>query len=291
MVAKMDPSWTGRGGIAPRPAGAERQPFDDPYETRPPPRLKTSQVVYWSGAKTLPSSAEPSSLSRAWVAWRTHQLRARWVRRSLFERLLDMRILAWDLAKFAELSLSGFPWHRAPVAGDRYCLLDLAIRAAKSVGLWMEFGVGAGDSINFIAGRSHAPIYGFDSFAGLPERWTPQILMGRYSTQGRLPTVAIEVTLVKGRFEDTLPGFLSSRPVDRVAFAHIDCDLYSSTRAVLGLLGPRVGPGTVFVFDEFCSGLLPDDECRAWREYSRSQQLRYEWLGASFDGSVAIVIQ
>ena len=35
-----------------------------------------------------------------------------------------------------------------------------------------------------------------------------------------------------------------------MAFAHIDCDCYSSAKVVLDLLAPRLRRGTVLVFDE-----------------------------------------
>ena len=56
--------------------------------------------------------------------------------------------------------------------------------------------------------------------------------------------------VVAGLFEDTLPGFLA-RNEEPVAFVHVDCDLYSSTKTVLDLVGDRLAPDAVLVFDEF----------------------------------------
>ena len=36
-----------------------------------------------------------------------------------------------------------------------------------------------------------------------------------------------------------------------VAFLHVDCDLYGSTRDAFAHLGERLVPGTVIVFDEY----------------------------------------
>ena len=38
--------------------------------------------------------------------------------------------------------------------------------------------------------------------------------------------------MVAGLFEDELPGFLA-RNEEQIAFLHVDCDLYSSTKTVL----------------------------------------------------------
>ena len=38
-------------------------------------------------------------------------------------------------------------------------------------GLWLEFGVSTRGSLAVIAEQTHAHVYGFDSFEGLPEDW------------------------------------------------------------------------------------------------------------------------
>ncbi len=42
-------------------------------------------------------------------------------------------------------------------------------------GLWLEFGVHAGGTINRIAKYTTKTIYGFDSFEGLPQDWSGRI--------------------------------------------------------------------------------------------------------------------
>src|SRR5262249_60978840 len=78
-------------------------------------------------------------------------------------------------------------------------------------GLYAEFGVYKGDSINRLARlRPHQVFYGFDSFEGLPESWTLGARTGSFSVGGRLPAVHNNVVLVKGFFEQSLPDFLSA---------------------------------------------------------------------------------
>ncbi len=128
-------------------------------------------------------------------------------------------------------------------------LLD-AISAAEQDGLWLEFGVYYGRSINIIAQYRDGLVHGFDSFAGLPEDWKSGEPKGSYSTNGRLPAVRDNVRLHQGWFEQSLPVFLRHHS-EHVSLVHIDCDLYSSTATVLSQLACRFRPGTILIFDDF----------------------------------------
>tara|TARA_R110002073_G_scaffold191088_1_gene349759 strand:+ start:234 stop:617 length:384 start_codon:yes stop_codon:yes gene_type:complete len=54
---------------------------------------------------------------------------------------------------------------------NRLELLRLAIERVSNPGLFLEFGVASGASINFIAANTDTTVHGFDSFQGLPEDW------------------------------------------------------------------------------------------------------------------------
>lgn len=171
---------------------------------------------------------------------------------------------------------------------SRFDVLDRAIRAAPPGGLWLEFGVFEGRSINHLAGEGGRPVFGFDSFEGLPRTWNPLSHgAGRFSLEGRLPQVAANVELVVGRFDATLPGFLSGHPGEPVSLLHVDSDLYESARTVLDLLEPRLAEGTIIVFDEYVGG-MPDDEHRAFRELVDRTGIDFRYLASSIEGSVAV---
>ena len=137
---------------------------------------------------------------------------------------------------------------------SRLDLLTVAMAEARKTpqtGLWLEFGVWKGKSINFIADKAPDTVYGFDSFDGLPETWVKGLYGG--AEQGKrkleeLPPVEKNVRLVKGLFQDTLPGFLAGHP-DPVSFVHIDSDLYASAKFVLDHL--KFQNGSVVVFDDY----------------------------------------
>ena len=146
-------------------------------------------------------------------------------------------------------------------------------------GLWLEFGVFSGTTVNIIARFTDQTVYGFDSFIGLPENWRDGKEQGRYSCEGQLPAVSKNVELVPGWFEETLPKFLEqhSQPV---AFVHIDCDLYSSTRTILDAMKHRLVPGSVIVFDElFNYPGFEQHEIKAFYEFLSQNNIECEWIG------------
>jgi hypothetical protein len=159
-------------------------------------------------------------------------------------------------------------------------------------GLYAEFGVYKGDSINRLARlRPHQAFHGFDSFEGLPESWTLGARTGAFSVRGRLPAVHKNVVLVKGFFEQTLPDFLSACDKKAVAFVHVDCDLYSATKTVLDRLAPLLVEGTVIVFDEYFN--YPgwqQGEYKAFSEFiACNDRLGYDYIGYIRNGGQVAV--
>jgi len=141
-----------------------------------------------------------------------------------------------------------------------------------------EFGVFTGNSINYIASKIQGIVFGFDSFEGLPERWRDGFVAGFFSVD-KLPQVLDNVVLIKGLFDDSLPKFVNDHK-GNVAFLHIDCDLYSSTKTIFRYLGSRIESGTVIVFDEYFN--YPgwqNGEIKAFHEFIAETGLQYEYIG------------
>jgi hypothetical protein len=164
---------------------------------------------------------------------------------------------------------------------DRHQLYKYTVSQIPRDGLLLEFGVYKGDSINRLAQLIPERLwYGFDSFVGLPEAWTPGARKGAFDVKGKLPPVRENVQLWPGFFEQTLPQFAEQQVSERVAFLHIDCDLYSATKTVLDLLGDRLQPGCIIVFDEYFN--YPDwkdGEYRAFAEYIAKYGRSFEYVG------------
>jgi tetratricopeptide (TPR) repeat protein len=166
--------------------------------------------------------------------------------------------------------------------------LDFALALARPDGLTLEFGVRFGHSIRFIASRTSGLVHGFDSFEGLPEAWgeNPK---GAFSTGGRLPEVPPNVHLHVGLFAQVLPSFLAQHQ-DPVRFMNVDCDLYSSTSTIFDLIGHRLRPGTVIVFDEYlCNPRWRFDEYKAFQEAVERFGFRYEYRAFNIFTRQAVV--
>ncbi len=165
---------------------------------------------------------------------------------------------------------------------------DTVVPLVKNDGLWLEFGVYRGRSIQTISGKINNKIYGFDTFTGLPEHWDVNNPKGCYSVGGGIPPGAIvgtnqsmydpsptinyepwndNVILTEGLIEDTLVPFLNDHEGD-VAFLHIDTDIYSACSFVLTTLRDRIVDGTIICFDELLD--YPDykeHELKAFAEF------------------------
>ncbi|WP_321920468.1 class I SAM-dependent methyltransferase [Paraburkholderia tropica] len=146
-------------------------------------------------------------------------------------------------------------------------------------GLYLEFGVASGRTINHIAGlKSGQTIYGFDVFTGLPETWRTGFESGAFG-RAALPPVRENCKLISGLFENTLPPFIEGKSRD-IAFIHVDCDLYAGTRTILETCRPYLKAGTVICFDEYFNYPgYEQHEFLAWREFYNKYGIAYEYLG------------
>jgi tetratricopeptide (TPR) repeat protein len=162
--------------------------------------------------------------------------------------------------------------------GSGHAVLKEAYEAISlQDGLILEFGVRYGTSIRQLASLTSKPLYGFDSFEGLPEDWHQESKL-IYSTRGRIPKVPSHVSLIAGWFDQTLPLFLAKYEED-IALMNIDCDIYSSTKTVFDLLSLRIKKGTIIIFDEYIGNLhWEEDEHKAFMESVNRYQWKYEYL-------------
>jgi hypothetical protein len=191
---------------------------------------------------------------------------------------------ALDSAKYYERNLL-----TARSLHNDFDLLAHAASIAKRDGLWLEFGVASGRTIRHLAALQSGPLYGFDSFEGLPDAWRTGYPKGKFG--GQLPTVPGNVELIQGWFSDTLSAFLSTHTGD-VSLLHVDCDLYSSTKTIFDLLEPRLVPGSVIVFDEYWN--YPgwqQHEYKAFNEFVTRTGRKYRYDSfVPFDQQVCVVL-
>jgi predicted O-methyltransferase YrrM len=166
--------------------------------------------------------------------------------------------------------------------------LRYALGEIKGPGLALEFGVATGGTLRIIADAVAADrtVAGFDVFTGLPETWRTGFPAGEFAQE---PPDISGATVISGLFEDTLPAFLGETD-EPIAFMHVDCDLYSSTKTVLDLTGDRLAADAVLVFDEFFN--FPGwqlHEHRAWTEFLARTGRTFEYLAYTGNNEQVVV--
>lgn len=173
-----------------------------------------------------------------------------------------------------------------------YDALDHALKGVTITGNYCEFGVYKGDSVNYIARRLDQKVHAFDSFEGLPESWLSTHKKGHFSLK-RMPAFKKNIVVHKGWFHETLPKWVKEN-LENIAFLHIDCDLYSSTKTVLTELNYRIVEGTIILFDEYFNyPFWQHHEYKAFQEFVVQNNVKYEYLCYSsnkFGAKVAIRI-
>ena len=157
-------------------------------------------------------------------------------------------------------------------------------------GLIIEFGVHVGNTMRVIQHSTDRPVYGFDSFEGLPEAWSGAggVPAGHFACE--VPTgFAPNVVLIKGWFEDTLKPFcegMKSCVNNKVAVIHIDCDVYSGARTIFNVLKEydMFQDGSIIIFDEMMG--YPDWENGEFKAFNQflQEDPRWDWKCVGFHG-------
>ena len=169
----------------------------------------------------------------------------------------------WPPSRFDDVGLAN------PYAPGNVTIRREALAATRHLsGAVVQCGVYQGRSLGTLAWLLREwgdtrPVWGCDSFAGLPQGTSPD---GADTPAGRLGDTSHQmvrewldslqlssVTLVAGLFAETLP----SLPVASISVLILDCDLYASYRDALTHLYPRVQSGGWMVFDEYFSPRYP----------------------------------
>ncbi len=179
-----------------------------------------------------------------------------------------------------------------PLYQKAYDALDHALKEVSIPGSYSEFGVFKGESVNYIAKKINTEIHAFDSFEGLPEKWLNTHEKGHFKVNN-LPKFEKNVVVQKGWFDATLPQWIKEHP-ENIAFLHVDCDLYSSTKTIFNLLNKQIVKGTIILFDEYFNyPFWEHHEYKAFQEFVADNQVEYEYLcysSNSFGAKVAVRI-
>ena len=161
----------------------------------------------------------------------------------------------------------------------------------KSEPAWdyCEFGVASGKMLinsYYISKKypnlSNMRFIGFDSFEGLPsfdhefdkiKGWKKGDFAFDIETVKRnLKKAKIpenKYILVKGLFKDSLNEIvIKENNIKQIAYTHIDCDLYTSTKTALNFIKPYLIEGAIIDFDDYyCYPTHNQGEPQAFKEF------------------------
>jgi hypothetical protein len=166
---------------------------------------------------------------------------------------------------------------------------------AKIDGMWLEFGVATGATTEkyvTVIPEKNKPLYGFDSFQGLPEKWMNHNL-GSFSTGGKVPEIR-GAEMIVGLFNETLPKFIEDHQ-EEISVLIVDCDLYSSTKTIFDNCKSKIVPGTVIIFDEIHNGDginhdWENHEYKAFMEFVEEMNVEFRWIAHVPNGEQASCI-
>jgi hypothetical protein len=203
---------------------------------------------------------------------------------------MDGKVPGKDGARLSSIAYLSRNFDDAKPFSAAQQVLRFAVTEAPKRGLVMELGVFRGGSLRIIADCVlPRTAHGFDSFDGLPEKFGnhPQ---GTFAVPlPERPIFDSNVELHVGLFEKTLGPFANEYR-DDIAFVHIDCDLYSSTKCFFDAFGDRIKPGTILLFDEYFGyDGWEDEEFKAFQEFVARKKCRYTYIAYSAFLSVVAV--
>ena len=150
--------------------------------------------------------------------------------------------------------------------------------------------------------------FGFDSFQGLPEiegiddTGEEHFYEGQYcapvdQVKKDMDTTGVDwnkTFLIEGFFNESLnDGMKEKYKLDKIAIAHIDCDLYSSTVDVLNFIKDMIMDKTILIFDDYDTYNADDElgQRKAFKEFlAENNSIKCEeWFTYGAYGHVFIV--
>jgi O-methyltransferase len=156
------------------------------------------------------------------------------------------------LAEVDAVRLPAIACGRTMLTLDKLAALrDALLLTAGLPGDLAELGVCRGGAAKLIGHlQPDARLHLFDTFAGIPEDDSRgPLTAGTFAGDSPAEVAAFlsnpRAVLHVGKFPATAPAELELR------FAHIDMDIYQSTRAAIACLAPRLVPGGVLLFDDY----------------------------------------
>lgn len=149
------------------------------------------------------------------------------------------------------------------------CIKTLQDTKGKNVGDYLEFGVFNGSSLGsaYLTAKNlnlnSMRFFGFDAFQGLPEETDEEhdvLQKGFYACSFEKMKECLkrrnvnpnDVIWIKGWYKDTLnEKTIKKHKIKNIGIVFVDCDTYSSSKAVLDFLAPLITEPAIFCFDDW----------------------------------------
>lgn len=163
------------------------------------------------------------------------------------------------------------------------CIKMLQGIKGDAIGDYLEFGVFNGSSLSSMyitakqLGLSSARFFGFDAFEGLPQGaeredggvWKKGFYACSFEKmQECLRRKGVDpesIYWVKGWYDNTLNAqTIKKYDINKIGIVFIDCDTYSSSKAVLDFIGPLIKEAAILCFDDW---KLNDLDIKGMGEY------------------------
>lgn len=163
------------------------------------------------------------------------------------------------------------------------CIYRLKNIKGEEIGDYLEFGVFNGNSIGSMrlacdaVGLNSVRLFGFDAFEGLPAGseneddgvWKKGFYTCSFEQMreclSRRRVNPDSITWVKGWYNETLNNkTVETLNLRKIGIIFIDCDTYSSSKAVLDFFGPLITEPAIFCFDDW---KLNDLDIKGMGEY------------------------
>jgi len=228
--------------------------------------------------------------------------------RKRFYRQRCIETIGRDVSLGVDWMFWSFPWS-SPETRQLFAAMEVierrlfkryleTIRKEEIAGSIVEFGVYRGESLRELVLMCEGldlsrPVYGFDSFEGLPETSQTNDLdcfeKGQFAAEFDEVKSLLEVDrkknvqLLRGWFDETLAKADVQRDpgLEKIAFARIDCDIYDSAVTCLQFIQNRLADGAFLIFDDWSH--KPDlGETKAFFEFCDrvGDRLKFEHLAS-----------
>jgi O-methyltransferase len=149
------------------------------------------------------------------------------------------------------------------------CIKNLQDIKGKELGDYLEFGVFNGSSLGsaYLTAKklnlNSMRFFGFDAFQGLPEETDEEhdvLQKGFYACSFEKMKECLErrnvnpddIIWIKGWYKDTLnEKTIKKHNLKKIGIVFVDCDTYSSSKAVLDFLAPLITDPAILCFDDW----------------------------------------